>query len=121
MADIAATIPLSRKYLAHDKSFDRIELRAPVYKDFVELGNIQELQPGPNKSTMVMTYHQVFAAYVDRLCVSPGAECLSELSIKDTRALFDAVTGFFSEGKTSTGSRNSSSSDAGSEPGTSTE
>lgn len=119
MAAVAISVPLSRTYSAHEKSFDKVDLRAPVYSDYMALGDVQEWQPGPNGG-MVVTYTEVIAAYVERICVFPGAECIGELSMEDTDAIVDAVKGFFSHRKTkSTGSPNSSSSGAGSGPGTS--
>lgn len=113
-------VELSRSYQGH-KGFDQVVLRAPIYSDYVELGEVHELQPGPNGGTILVTYHETVAAYVDRLCTEPGAESLSQLDLVDAKKVHRAVTDFFTEAERQLRPPTSSSSASDSTQATSDE
>jgi len=94
MADI--TVPLSKGYTVHDKTFDKIVLREPTYVEICMqgLGRPQEWQK-TNTGDMLVTYPQVVDAYVQKTLVSPDYAMITGLSTADTLKLVDAVCGFF--------------------------
>lgn len=113
-------VPLSRAYEAHGKSFNEVVLREPTYREMYRegLGRPQELQPGPNGHPMLMTYPSTIDAYLQKLVLEPGYDCLGELNPADSMDLEAAVCGFFRERKASSKSPTTSSSSSGSEPQT---
>lgn len=112
-------VKLSRKYSVHDKVFDEIELREPTYREiFMDgIGKPQEwqhTQHGP----MLATYPDIVDAYLQRIIVEPGYDCIGELSATDSVRLEKAVFGFFLELKTLEKSPTGSSSDSDGAPAT---
>jgi hypothetical protein len=90
-------VDLSESYTAHGKSFKTVTLRRPVYREIYQdgLGRPQELQPGPNGKPMVLTYAGTVDAYLQKLIIEPGYECIGELSAIDAMKLEVAVCDFF--------------------------
>ncbi|MBX5082165.1 phage tail assembly protein [Rhizobium lentis] len=98
MAD--TIIKLSKSYTAHDKSFDAVTLREPTYSEIFRdgLGRPSDWQPSQH-GPMLVKYPEVVDAYLQRICVSPGYECIGALSAIDSLKLEEAVTSFFLERK----------------------
>ncbi|WP_438752063.1 hypothetical protein [Pararhizobium sp. O133] len=91
-------IPLGQTYTVHDKVFSEVVLREPSYKEiFMDgLGRPQDWQPTPD-GAVVVTYPSVVDAYLQKIVVEPGYECLSGLAALDAIKLERAVCGFFRE------------------------
>ncbi|MDI7924598.1 phage tail assembly protein [Ferirhizobium litorale] len=94
MADI--TIPLSKPYTVHDKTFASIKLREPRYREiFMEgRGKPREWQPSPH-GPVIVSYPAVVDSYLQELIVEPGYECIGNLDVVDALALEKAVLDFF--------------------------
>jgi hypothetical protein len=105
-------VELTQQYTAHDKVFDKVELRLPTYKDiFMDgLGVPEEWQPNGFGGSVLITDYACIGKYLQRLAVEPTAECLTDLGPVDSLRLERAVTGFFREPKTPPKSQDGSSS-----------
>ncbi len=91
------TVQLSKKYTAHDKVFDSVTLREPTYKEIYmdELGRPRDWQRTTDGSPVLVTYSSVVDAYLQRIIVEPGYECISGLNAIDALKLEHAVCAFF--------------------------
>jgi hypothetical protein len=89
-------VKLAKPYEVHDTKFSTVELREPTYKEIYRdgLGRPQEWQPTPN-GPMQVTYPVVVDAYLQKILISPGYECLGALSAVDSLKLERAVCDFF--------------------------
>lgn|GEM_PF-832554 len=96
------TIPLTRRYSAHDTAFDSITLREPVYTDFFDLGEPQQWQRTQHGDVVLLTIPEIVKGYIDRCCIEPGPECLPVINARDAKALQDAILGFFRDPPAST-------------------
>jgi hypothetical protein len=93
------TIPLSRRYEAHGKTFTDVTLRAPKLRDHFAVGDPVEVHPGPDGTgRFILEHGERIEAYLDRLAVAdrPGRECLDDLDLADSIRVREAITGFFS-------------------------
>ncbi|NTF87495.1 phage tail assembly protein [Agrobacterium rhizogenes] len=109
-------VPLSKRYTAHDKTFDKITLREPTYKEIYMdgLGRPQEWQPTSGGGAVMVTYSSVVDEYLQKLVIEPGYECIGALSAADAMKLERAVCVFFLDMPASTKpSTRSSSASAG--------
>jgi hypothetical protein len=90
-------VTLSKSYIAHDKTFDKITLREPTYKEIYMdgLGRPQEWQPTNGGGAVLVTYSSVVDEYLQKLVVDPGYECIGALNAADAMKLERAVCGFF--------------------------
>ncbi|MBB3608670.1 hypothetical protein [Rhizobium sp. BK602] len=90
-------VPLSKSYTAHDKTFGKITLREPTYKEIYMdgLGKPQDWQPTGNGRAVLLTFPEVVDAYLQKIIVEPGYECISQLNPVDSLALEREVCGFF--------------------------
>ncbi|QRM55148.1 hypothetical protein [Sinorhizobium sp. BG8] len=93
------TVKLSRSYQGHDGTFDSVTLREPTYKEiFIDgLGEPQQWQPAPDGSNVLITLPDVVDDYVRKLAVTPTADNLSTLGVRDALAVGRAVLSFFQE------------------------
>lgn len=93
-------VELSKEYTAHGKTFSEIVLREPTYSQIYRdgLGRPRDWQPTPH-GPMLVKYPEVVDAYLQRLCVNPGYECIDALNAVDSLRLEEAVAGFFLERK----------------------
>ena len=95
MAD--TIVRLSKTYTAHDVSFDKISLRAPVYREIYMDGlgkpmDVTMTASGP----LVVTHPQVVDEYLQLLIEEPVSyEMITQLSAVDALKLEKAVCGFF--------------------------
>ncbi len=92
------TVKLSKRYEPPGETpFDHITLREPSYQDIVMsgLGFPQEGQPNGQGGVVIMTFWPVIDDYVRRLIVAPEYKDIASLNFVDTKALQDAVCGFF--------------------------
>jgi hypothetical protein len=105
----SVTTKLSKSYSAHGKTFNSVTIREPRYSEMYQdgLGRPQELQPGPNGKPIVITYHSTVDAYLQKLIVEPGYDCISELSVLDAMELEITICDFFREQKVSKNSQTS--------------
>ncbi|MBB2841465.1 UNVERIFIED_ORG: hypothetical protein GGE64_005248 [Rhizobium etli] len=96
MAEI--TVKLSRSYEAHGKTFHEVVLREPTYSQIYRenLGRPRDWQPTQH-GPMLVKYPDVVDAYLQRICISPGYECIDALNAVDSLRLEEAVAGFFLE------------------------
>lgn len=96
MANVEIKLTKSYENAFDSSTFDTVVLREPTYKDTHgdALGPPSEWQPGPG-GPVLYVYRSVIAAYIDRLAVSPQAECLGKLSAVDAMRLEKAVRDFF--------------------------
>jgi len=109
-------IILSKKYTAHDKTFDRVVLREPTYKEIYmdDLGRPRDWQRTADGSPVLVTYPSVVDAYLRRIIVEPGYDCIAGLNAVDAQKLEHAVCDFFLDTTASkTPSTSSSSGSAG--------
>ncbi|NTI92281.1 hypothetical protein G6L78_01415 [Agrobacterium rhizogenes] len=107
---------LSKSYTAHNKTFNKITLRDPTYKEMYMdgLGKPQEWQPTSGGGGVFVTYSSVVDEYLQKLVVDPGYECIGGLNPVDSMKLERAVCGFFHDTTASTKpSTRSSSASAG--------
>ena len=114
MTDVV--VPLSKKYAAHDKTFDKVVLREPSYAEiFGEgLGRPQEWQRAGDGTMVMVTYPSVVNEYLTRIVVEPGYDCILQLKTLDALKLERAVCDFFWDLTASkTPSTSSSSASAG--------
>lgn len=103
---------LSKAYTVHEKTFDRVVLREPTYKEthMDDLGRPQDWQRTTDGSPVMVTYPSVVDAYLKRIIVEPGYDCISGLSAIDAMRLERAVCAFFLDTTASTKPSMSSSS-----------
>lgn len=87
-------VKLSRRYEAHDNTFDSVTVREPRFEDLLALGEPYEVQRAAGNNVVIENTEAV-AAYVKRCVVSPGVEQLGVLSLADARLVRDAVIDFF--------------------------
>lgn len=93
-------VSLSKRYEAHGEHFDTVEVRAPRFNDFIDLGEPFEAQRSPAGGTLVIENTEVVASYVRRCIVKPTIDKLGVIDeIADARAIREAVLDFFSSGK----------------------
>lgn len=96
------TIPLSRTYSAHDRTFDAVTLRAPLGKDHDAIGDISEVQFHSGRP-VILHHEDRIVAYRARLLKTgeglPTDADLSELALVDALAIKDAVRGFFTDAR----------------------
>jgi hypothetical protein len=111
------TIPLTRSYEAHGKTFDSVTIREPTYAitHIRGLGRPYDFQPS-KEGMIAVTYPTVVDEYLQQLVVEPGYECLSALSAIDALRLERAVCDFFTETKLPSILPTGSSSDTASPP-----
>ncbi|RAX42401.1 hypothetical protein [Rhizobium tropici] len=104
-------VPLSRKYKAHDKTFNEVVLRLPTYKEiFMDgLGKPFEFQMTASGPIQV-TYPEVIDGYLQQIVIEPGYEYIAGLEPPDAMALERAVCDFFRISTASKRSRTGSSS-----------
>lgn len=104
-------VPLSRKYTAHDKTFDKVMLRLPTYKEIYMdgLGKPFDFQMTANGPIQV-TYAEVVDGYLQQIVIEPGYDCIAGLEPLDAMALERAVCDFFRISTASKRSRTGSSS-----------
>jgi hypothetical protein len=96
MAD--KSVPLSRQYEAHGVVFKSVTVREPRWEDILLLGEPFEAQRTPEGGQLVVENTEAVAAYVKRCVIEPTPDKLVELGVADTRAVRDAVIGFFHPG-----------------------
>lgn len=105
-------VKLSRSYESHGKTFDSVTLRPPKWRDYMEIGEIQEPQPGAN-GVFVVTYPERIEAYALRLSVggerAPDGADLMSLDLADTMRVREAIIDFFAEARRQEPSSTSSS------------
>ncbi|HXV31858.1 MAG TPA: phage tail assembly protein [Sinorhizobium sp.] len=89
---------LTKSYTVNGKTFDRVTLREPTYKDVYMdgLGQPREWQPVPGGQAL-LTYPERVDAYLQRLIVEPGYEYIHPLTAVDALRLEEATCGFFTE------------------------
>ncbi|TJV19689.1 hypothetical protein [Mesorhizobium sp.] len=87
-------VPLSKRYEAHDKTFDSVTVREPRFEDLLALGEPYEVQRAAGQNVVIENTAAV-AAYVRRCVVSPGVEQLGALGLADARLVREAVIDFF--------------------------
>lgn len=112
----ADPVILSKTYTAHDKTFDRVILREPTYKEIYldDLGRPRDWQQTATGSPVLVTYPSVVDAYLQRIVVEPGYECILGLNAVDAQKLEHAVCAFFLDtAALKTPSTSSSSASAG--------
>lgn len=91
---------LSRRYeVPGGQPFDSVVLREPTYADVYMsgLGRPEEWQPGRGGSPVRIVFPEVVDAYLRKITVRPGYECLSELAAVDGVKLEREICGFFRE------------------------
>lgn len=114
MADV--TVPLSRTYgQENGRPFAALVFRCPRWQDFVDLGDIEEIQPvgGDSGKVMLVRHHDVVGAYAERCLKEPRTPGdLSLLELRDVLAVHAAVRGFFAEARPSPKSPTNSSGDS---------
>lgn len=95
MSDV--TVPLSRTYLVHDKTFDRVTLREPTFQDiYIDgLGEPTEWQRSQAGVMVRLVRHDVIGEYVSRLATEPTVDYLVKLNPVDSIRLAEAVRDFF--------------------------
>lgn len=106
-------IPLSRRYEAHGKTFDKVFLREPKLRDHFAIGDPVEVHSGPDgEGRFVVEQVDRVAAYLERLCVAekPGLESVQDLDLVDSIAVKQAIIGFFIAARTRSSRPTSSSS-----------
>lgn len=101
------TVRLSRRYEAHGRDFDSLTFRAPKMVDFEEIGEIAERQPSPMGGEMILYHDDRVWKYRDRLLKggdsAPSSADLADLDLVDAIAVKDAITGFFSRARATSG------------------
>jgi len=109
-------VTLSKSYTAHDKTFDKITLREPTYREIYMdgIGRPQEWQPSSDGKPVLVTYFSVVDEYLQQIVVEPGYECIGALNAIDAMKMERAVCGFFQDTtELKTTSTSSSSGSAG--------
>lgn len=109
------TVPLSKQYVIGSLAFSEAVFRAPMLKDYRELG-----QPVVSGQGMVVRDRDTIFAYIDRLVTSPAAAPLQEIELVDALALEEAVLDFFVEARKLLRKPGNSSSGSAGSPATST-
>ena len=94
-------VSLSRRYEAHGVPFDTVEVREPRLNDILRLGEPFEAQQTGAGNVVIVDNPEAVAGYVRTCVVKPPFENLGELGVEDSRALRDAVLGFFTHGGSS--------------------
>lgn len=121
MGDV--TVPLSRTYEAHGRTFSEVILRAPLGKDHDAIGDITEVQFHDGRPLIIyhddrlLDYRRRLLKVGDGL---PTDADLAELSLADAMAVKEAVRGFFSDARATLSERrrtdSSSATDGASTP-----
>ncbi|WP_152536048.1 hypothetical protein [Mesorhizobium loti] len=87
-------VPLSKRYEAHDQTFDSVTVREPRFEDLLALGEPYEVQKAAGNNVVIENTATV-AAYVRRCVVSPDIGQLGVLGLADARLVREAVIDFF--------------------------
>lgn len=111
------TVTLSRTYTIGSASFDRVSFRAPLLKDYRQIGRVFERQ-----GDVVVLYDTALWGYAERLHDSAGMPpgALGELDLVDALAIETTILGFFLEASAQLHKPASSPSASAGDPATST-
>ncbi len=97
------TVPLSRGYEAHGRTFKSLTFRMPKGADFEEVGEIAERQPSPMGGYMIIYHDDRVWKYRDRLLKRgddlPSSGDLADLDLVDSIKVKDFISDFFSQAR----------------------
>lgn len=110
---MAKTVKLSKPIAAHGQALSELSFREPTYLDIMTVGD-EPVAVGYMEGGIAIKNinYQVIDRYVDRLLLPPADPALiTQLNVRDTKKVVEAIIGFFSdEPESSTEQTNSSSS-----------
>lgn len=110
------TVKLSRGYLGHDGEFRKVELREPTFDDWLDIGPVEEYQPGDDGALLIVTYRNRYREWAERLCTEPGGDLLGQLDLADGLAVKAAIDDFLRQARRRTSQPMSSSGDGDATP-----
>jgi len=96
-------VPLSQRYEAHGRTFDRLTFREPKMADYEAIGEVAEYQPAPGGGMMIINHDDRVWQYRDRLLKRgedlPDAGDIGQLTLADSIAVKEAITDFFTQAR----------------------
>jgi len=113
------TVALSRTYAAHDKPIAAVRLKEPTVDDYLDLGEIFEVQHSADGARVVIERDGVLRGYVERCVDGVDFAIVGTFGLKDGRAIREAMLDFFRDAAPSTGASTTSSSASDGAPATS--
>jgi len=112
-------VELSRVYAAHDEAIKAVRLKEPTADDYLDLGEIFELQHSADGAEVVIERPEVLRGYVERCVDGVDFAIVGTFGLKDGRALRSAMLDFFRAAAPSDGASTTSSSPSDGAPATS--
>lgn len=112
MGDV--TVELSRTYGETNKQVSKLVFRTPKWRDYIDIGDIQEWQPldKTGERLMHVRHFDAVEQYAERLLQEPATPAdLAVLDLVDALKVEAAIAGFFKSARSSNPKPTDSSGD----------